>query len=255
MDIYVGIDPGQVNMALLAYAPETQEIVSKHKPKFDAALIGVQRLSFLMHDIKYWLGQVETRGTIKQICIEGYSHAERFGAHQSGEVGSVIRLALVGYYGLNNKLGYPAIVTPNTLKLFITGKGNANKTEMIMAIFKRWHEEFKDHNEADAYSLAQLAYALESSPETLLAFQRRALDKVQKHTDWSVITPWLQQSSQPATRSRRTNPTTSSSSKSKQVATPTPTQESSPTRSTKAKRSQSGRSGHPRLIRRSARRS
>ena len=50
------------------------------------------------------------------------------------------------------------IIPPNTLKKFITGKGNAKKELMLLKVYKRWGVEFNDNNMADAYSLAKKAF-------------------------------------------------------------------------------------------------
>jgi crossover junction endodeoxyribonuclease RuvC len=52
------------------------------------------------------------------------------------------------------------IVAPSSLKKFITGKGNAQKDEMMLAIHKRWGVTITDDNEADAYALAHVALAI-----------------------------------------------------------------------------------------------
>jgi Holliday junction resolvasome RuvABC endonuclease subunit len=72
-----------------------------------------------------------------------------------------------------------ALITPATLKAFATGKGNADKTAMAMAAFKRAGLEFADDNQCDAFwlraaGLDHLGHALFDLP----AAQRERLAKV-----------------------------------------------------------------------------
>ena len=53
-------------------------------------------------------------------------------------------------------------VPPSTLKKFVTGKGNAKKDQMMLAIYKRWGTEFDNNDAADAYALAQYGRTLPS---------------------------------------------------------------------------------------------
>ena len=42
---------------------------------------------------------------------------------------------------------------PTILKKFITGKGNAKKEDIKLALYKKYQKEFKNSDEADAYAL------------------------------------------------------------------------------------------------------
>lgn len=80
------------------------------------------------------------------------------------------------------------IVSPPTLKKFATGRGNADKSAMILAAFKRAEIEFRDNNQCDAWWLwiAGLTRCTGITPAGLLpAAQRAALDVV----DWSPAQP------------------------------------------------------------------
>src|SRR5690606_24551349 len=71
-----------------------------------------------------------------------------------------------------------ALVTPATLKKFATGKGNADKTAMAMALYKRAGIECADDNQVDAYWLwvAGMTH-LGAAPFSVPADQVAALDK------------------------------------------------------------------------------
>lgn len=49
------------------------------------------------------------------------------------------------------------LVPPNSLKMFATGSGNANKDEMVIAVTKNWPDyNAKNNNEADAVALYEM---------------------------------------------------------------------------------------------------
>lgn len=84
------------------------------------------------------------------IGIEGYAMGGKGRVFQIGELGGVIRLALM-------RLGYNFIVIPpSNIKQFVTGKGNADKKAVIKGVRHRWHRRYKNNNIADAYAIAKL---------------------------------------------------------------------------------------------------
>lgn len=52
------------------------------------------------------------------------------------------------------------MVPPTTLKKFVTGKGNAEKSLMIREVYKRWGFDAADDNQADAVGLLQVGRAV-----------------------------------------------------------------------------------------------
>lgn len=66
------------------------------------------------------------------------------GAGITGMVHGAVRAVLMGA-----SIPY-ALVTPATLKAYATGKGNADKTAMALAAYKRAGAEFADDNQCDA---------------------------------------------------------------------------------------------------------
>jgi crossover junction endodeoxyribonuclease RuvC len=181
---YLGIDPGGRNCALVAFNPN-RGVVRTWKPGKDFP-DGVRRLSYLIHHIKQQLGAIhDDGGNVVRIAIEGYSMYERFGQHAAGEVGAAIKLGLVGWFGLDNPIGYPIIVAPQQLKKFATGNGNTGKAMIPKEVLKRWGEDFKDENLADAYALARVAYG-EAAHPAMTRFQLEVLDALQGRTEWNA---------------------------------------------------------------------
>jgi hypothetical protein len=53
---------------------------------------------------------------------------------------------------------FPLIIPPTTLKKYVAGKGkDVKKSQMLLAVFKKWGVELTDDNAADSYSLARIA--------------------------------------------------------------------------------------------------
>ena len=85
------------------------------------------------------------------VVLEGYAYARANQAHQLGELGGVVRLALADH-------GFAVVdVPPAVLKRLATGKGNASKDEVLAEAIRRLGYQGSDHNEADALWLRQLA--------------------------------------------------------------------------------------------------
>lgn len=231
--IYVGIDPGQTNLALVAVNAKG-EVLDKAKPK-KLEIAGVQRLSYLMVFVKDFIDHLPTTKTekVEMIALEGYSNFETFGREASGETGAAIKLALVGWYGLHDPLAYPTIVPPTSLKKFVTGKGNAKKDQMPLSVFKRWGFEDGDTNIVEAYGLAQVARAVCVDPLELSTSDREVVEKLRRNTEWSPNWDFKRLIS-------NTAPRQSPSSKSVIAPPPPPSLESSPTRSTTVRKPSSG---------------
>lgn len=84
--------------------------------------------------------------------------------------------------------GYPiAVVPPTTLKKYVTGKGNAQKDEVMLAVAHRYPDaEVKNNNEADALGLAAMgARHLGATIDGILPARNiEAMDAV----EWPVVT-------------------------------------------------------------------
>lgn len=112
------------------------------------------------------------------VVLEGYAYARANQAHQIGELGGVLRLALF-------EAGVRYIeLAPSVVKKLATGKGNAGKEQVLVEAVRRLGYEGHDNNESDALWLlaaAQVHYGLTDLdlPKAHLA----ALDKV----DWPEL--------------------------------------------------------------------
>lgn len=108
------------------------------------------------------------------VGIEGYAYGKGNQAHQIGELGGVVRLMLYEH-------GIPYVeIPPAKIKMYATGRGNAGKSEVLKAAWKRLGYEGTDDNEADALwvralLLARLGEPLVELPKT----HQRALDSIE----------------------------------------------------------------------------
>lgn len=107
------------------------------------------------------------------VLVEGYAFGRANQAHQMGELGGVVRLALY-------EAGLPFVeVPPSLLKSYATGRGNAGKADVLVAAVKRLGYEGANDNEADAFWLLHMAADHYGAPWAQLPeAQRAALKKV-----------------------------------------------------------------------------
>lgn len=82
-------------------------------------------------------------------------------AHSAGITGMVHGAARVAL--LKEEIPY-VTVTPATLKKYATGRGNAGKPEMAVALFKRFGLELGDDNQVDAWWLRAAGHELLGEP-------------------------------------------------------------------------------------------
>lgn len=125
-------------------------------------------------------------GIVQQICFVIDANKPDVVAIEGLSFMSRKTTALAQLSGLNYMLrrelmrrGIPfVIVAPSSLKKFITDKGNAQKDEMMEAVFKRWGVTILDDNENDAYCLAQVAFAMISDGYKITAKQRSVINLI-----------------------------------------------------------------------------
>jgi hypothetical protein len=184
-DIYVGIDPGSKNCAMVAWSP-TRGLITTWKPK-GTMPTGVLRLRRLMVEITRELEKLEVdNGVIKGVALEDYSHAEKFGQHASGEIGATIKLTILGHFGSDDRRAFPFLIAPGQWKKFASGNGNLKKEMLPKEVLKRWAMDFNDMNIAEAYVLARTAHAVDTRCE-MTRFQAEVVDKVEIQTEWVPI--------------------------------------------------------------------
>lgn len=143
----VAIDP---SLTSLGFAHTTESGVVKVGTVQPKKMKGARRLAFLRDEVEAVLETVQP----ELVPFEGYAMGRFAGrAFDLGELGGVLKLAL-----FERKIPI-LLVPPSCLKLFATGKGNADKDQVMVAMAKHRGRLFASDDEADAYALLQMGIA------------------------------------------------------------------------------------------------
>lgn len=136
---------------------------------------GVDRLCALVDGV---LDLVD--GEVGLAVIEDLVHSARgASAGPLGMLHGAVRLAL-------HREHIPlAFVPPASVKKYATGRGNATKPDMRMALYQRAGLDLRDDNQVDAWWLAAMAADAAGVPLVEVpAAQRAALEKVEWPEGW-----------------------------------------------------------------------
>ena len=135
----------------------------------DATTRKFERLAFLRLYLPTVCGQIDdlrrasVAGCRVYVGFEDYALRAAQGAHQLGEAGALLRLALFDRPGF-----YLRPHDPTSVKMFATGKGTAEKSDIAAAVRREWHVDFTKYGAgkdgpaedlADAYVLARMVLA------------------------------------------------------------------------------------------------
>ncbi|WNI17585.1 crossover junction endodeoxyribonuclease RuvC [Actinacidiphila sp. ITFR-21] len=172
---YIGIDQSYSGCAIVAFTPATKT-ATEHVYDFSPSKAGVgpQRLAYVHHTLRQLFVNLRQQGTVSQVCFEGYAYGSKFRREELGELGGVMRLALVQVFPPH----LLHAVAPTTVKKYVTGSGRADKDKMMLAVYMRWQHESSSHDAADAYSLARIAADLETEKPLELKFQQDVIDAI-----------------------------------------------------------------------------
>ena len=142
----LGLDPSLTSFGVcrLTMARPGLKTYKTHTKVWSPKIKGANRLDWFVRSIDNELVEFEP----DLIVLEGYAFNRGNQAHQIGELGGVIRLALF----LKDRI--PVIIAPAKLKKFVTGKGNANKELVMMDGYKRFGIDVPTTDEVEATALA-----------------------------------------------------------------------------------------------------
>jgi crossover junction endodeoxyribonuclease RuvC len=109
--------------------------------------VGIDRLMYIENALTTIFQSTPITGAY----MEGYAYGLQGAANfELGELGGIVKRAA---YQAKVPL---VIVPPATVKRFATGKGNAKKDEIRLAVYKRWGFEAVTNDEVDAYVIARI---------------------------------------------------------------------------------------------------
>lgn len=148
--IIVGIDASISNtgFVLLDSNKIKYPIIAKAIPTKGMSL-DWERQEYIVDVLSEYLSPYSSAINV-HVFLEDYAFSSKGMVFKLGELGGIIK------YIIRNKLKLPIYrVAPTTLKKFTTGKGNANKEQMMNSIFQTYGLSFVDDNIADAYALAR----------------------------------------------------------------------------------------------------
>lgn len=133
-------------------------------------LRGPERLSYIRGRFNYILDTIKIQhGTVDLIVYEGYAMGGKGRVFDIGELGGVLKL-VAWNTGIDVLL-----VPPTSLKQFTTGKGNANKDQMIAAVASNWGYHTTQDDEADAFALLKVGEAYIKDRKPRAAIKAKAL--------------------------------------------------------------------------------
>ena len=119
---------------------------------YKSELSGIERLSDIRNYVEDFLSEYD----VDRVAMEGYAYGSQT-ANMAGELGGIIKLLMYDLYPTNELARYPLIVPPTSLKKYVAGKGQGvSKSQIMLAVYKKWGVEFTDDNAADSYGLARL---------------------------------------------------------------------------------------------------
>jgi Holliday junction resolvasome RuvABC endonuclease subunit len=139
-------------------------------------LKGVERLQFIAEALNSLLQRVwaETGEPVTLVAYEDYAMGKGGKSNPGrvftiGEAGGVLKLTL------HREHVDILLVSPGSLKKFITGKGNTEKELVPSFIAKEWGYNIQQNDEADAYGLLRMAQAYTATRPPRKAYRREAL--------------------------------------------------------------------------------
>ncbi len=170
----LGIDFSLTSTGVCAIKDGDAECVTIGSKREDAWHEFPNRVEQIALDIFNWVGD---DGLGAGLVIESPAFAAKGSAVDSMFGGWWLAVRAFGRLGWDP----PLRVTPSQLKKFATGKGNAGKDEVLLAVARRYPDVvIKNNNEADAVVLAAIGAAAYGEPfnRALTAAQQAVVEAV-----------------------------------------------------------------------------
>jgi Holliday junction resolvasome RuvABC endonuclease subunit len=189
--LWIGIDPSYSGMAVVALVSSPGipgGLGTLHAlDKYPAGTFGQGgvRLRYIYDGLTALFANLRDHFHVRRVAVEGYSPGSKFNREILGELGGIVRLAVHDVFG--DAAGALLVVPPSAVKKFATGKGNAPKDNVLLAVYKKWEIEFDSNDLADAYTVARVARAMDVG--TTVAYELavlKALGKTEEDSDTVV---------------------------------------------------------------------
>jgi crossover junction endodeoxyribonuclease RuvC len=167
---YAGIDPSLVASGVVSIVNGPKNYITgtvKSKPSGDLPYDEITRIVGIRDKVMEKLPD-----NVGLVAIEGL-------AYMVSKTSALMQLAGLNYL-LREFLARTCvpfvIVPPSTLKKYATGKGNCEKSMVLLKVFENFGVSMANDNEADAYVLAHIAMSLSHRTHKLPKYQEEVLD-------------------------------------------------------------------------------
>lgn len=147
MKLFVGVDQALRKIGVSVIRGESVELLRLIVPPHP--LRDVVRLAYLEEALNHVL---EPFPTADGIAMEGQSYGSEGQIDQLGQASGIVKVSLFKRYNIS-----PLVVPPATLKKFVTGNGQADKSMMMRATKVYWDLEVDNDDLCDAHGLARVA--------------------------------------------------------------------------------------------------
>jgi crossover junction endodeoxyribonuclease RuvC len=166
----LGVDPSLTSTGICYEGLGEQIITGRIQP--GKYLKDSARLSYIQASVESIMDMLFDYGDKENLIVyEGYSMGSgaKGRTFDMGELGGVLKTLAF------NKGVAVLLVPPRNLKLFATGRGNAEKLDVVQAVNDTWDCSLVNNDEADAFTLYQMGKAYRSKKKVRAAHRVQAL--------------------------------------------------------------------------------
>lgn len=121
------------------------------------------------------------------VVMEDYSYGSKFNREKLGEVGACVKLAFYKYKMENNSDAKLFIVTKGQANKFLCNKGNLQKSDIKLEVYKKWGLDTHNDNIADAYLLAKIGQAINDIGTCKFEYERKIIQDILKPKQEKVV--------------------------------------------------------------------
>ena len=147
MKLFVGVDQALRKIGVSVICGDSIELLHLIVPPKE--LRDAVRLQYLEDALAHIL---EPFSDADGVAMEGQSYGSDGQLDQLGQIGGIVKLHLLRRYRIS-----PLVVPPATLKQFVAGNGQADKSMMMRATKVYWDLEVTQDDLCDAHGLARIA--------------------------------------------------------------------------------------------------